>query len=408
MVENIFSMLTLRGLEYILSFLLVPYMLRTLGPANYGAIAFMQSIVAYFNLFIDFGFNLTAPRDLAQAGKSEIPQIFSTYLWAKISLWLGVSVFFIFSILVIQHFTNYNFNFVLFVAVYTSVIGNVLFPIWFFQGIQQMRYITMINLIGRFFTIGCIFILVKVPADFIKAAFFLSCTPLVAGILSLILIHNKFHGILRKPDVETMMAVIKKSKQIFISNLSVNLYTSTDVIILGLLTNNTIVGYYSGADKLIACIKRGISAINDAVYPYITRKFIESREEAFHFLRIQSGIYLMGGIAGGIILLVASSYAIPWLLGSKYISSVQPLQIMAFVPLVVSLSNIFGYEIMLPLGMENVYSRILICASVLNLVIISPLVLLFQASGASLAMLVTELFVTIVMGYILHSKSLFI
>ena len=109
------------------------------------------------------------------------------------------------------------------------------------------------------------------------------------------------------------MAVIKKSKQIFISNLSVNLYTSTDVIILGLLTNNTIVGYYSGADKLIACIKRGISAINDAVYPYITRKFIESREEAFHFLRIQSGIYLMGGIAGGIILLVASPYAIPWL-----------------------------------------------------------------------------------------------
>lgn len=408
LVENIFSMLTLRGLEYILSFLLVPYMLRTLGPANYGAIAFMQSVVAYFNLFIDFGFNLTAPRDLAQAEKSKIPEIFSTYLWAKIYLWLGVSVFFIFSILVIQRFTNYNFNFVLFMAVYTSVIGNVLFPIWFFQGIQQMRYITMINLIGRFFTIGCIFILVKVPTDYIKAAFFLSCTPLVAGTLSLLLIYNKFHGILRKPDVNDIMAVIKKSKQIFISNLSVNLYTSTDVIVLGLLTNNTIVGYYSGADKLIACIKRGISAINDAVYPYITRKFIESREAAFHFLRNQSRIYLMGGLAGGVILLVAAPYVIPWLLGSKYISSVQPLQIMAFVPLVVSLSNIFGYEIMLPLGMENVYSRILICASVLNLVIISPLVLLFQASGASLAMLITELFVTIVMGYILHSKSLFI
>ena len=408
LVENIFSMLTLRGLEYILSFLLVPYMLRTLGPANYGAIAFMQSVVAYFNLFIDFGFNLTAPRDLAQAEKSKIPEIFSTYLWAKIYLWLGVSVFFIFSILVIQRFTNYNFNFVLFMAVYTSVIGNVLFPIWFFQGIQQMRYITMINLIGRFFTIGCIFILVKVPTDYIKAAFFLSCTPLVAGTLSLLLIYNKFHGILRKPDVNDIMAVIKKSKQIFISNLSVNLYTSTDVIVLCLLTNNTIVGYYSGADKLIACIKRGISAINDAVSPYITRKFIESREAAFHFLRNQSRIYLMGGLAGGVILLVASPYVIPWLLGSKYISSVQPLQIMAFVPLVVSLSNIFGYEIMLPLGMENVYSRILICASVLNLVIISPLVLLFQASGASLAMLITELFVTIVMGYILHSKSLFI
>lgn len=221
LVENIFSMLTLRGLEYILSFLLVPYMLRTLGPTNYGAIAFMQSVVAYFNLFIDFGFNLTAPRDLAQAEENEIPEIFSTYLWVKIYLWLGVSVFFIFSILVIQRFTNYNFNFVLFMPVYTSVIGNVLFPIWFFQGIQQMRYITMINLIGRFFTIGCIFILVKVPTDYIKAAFFLSCTPLVAGTSSLLLIYNKFHGILRKPDVNNIMAVIKKSKQIFIPRIAI-------------------------------------------------------------------------------------------------------------------------------------------------------------------------------------------
>lgn len=408
LIENIFSMLTLRGLEYLLSFLLIPYLLNVLGPSNYGAIAFMQGVIAYFNLFIDFGFNLTAPRALAKAKNTEISTIFSTYFWAKVFLCFIVSLSFFSLIYIGAPLLNFNFNFVLFLAIYTSVVGNVIFPIWFFQGVQQMRYITIINLIGRFVTIGCIFYLVRAESDYIMAALFMSCTPLIAGIISFFLIHNKFPGILKKPKIKNIRMALRESKQIFISNLSVNLYTSTDVIILGLLTNNTIVGYYSGADKLIACIKRGVSAINDAVYPYVTRKFTESRERAFYFLKKQTMIYLSGGIVGGIIILLASPYVIPLLLGAKYIPSIRPLQIMAFVPLVVSLSNIFGYEIMLPLNMENVYSRILICASVLNLIIIGPLIFFFQENGVSMAMLITEIFVTATMGILLWKKHIFL
>ena len=92
--ENIFSMVTLRGMEYILSFLLVPYLLRTLGPANYGAIAFMQGIAAYYNLFIDFGFNLTAQRKLARSPVEGIPHIFSIFMWSKVLLLVIVTVAF--------------------------------------------------------------------------------------------------------------------------------------------------------------------------------------------------------------------------------------------------------------------------------------------------------------------------
>lgn len=406
LMENIFSMLTLRGLEYVLSFLLVPYMLRTLGPANYGAIVFMQSIVSYFNLFIDFGFNLTAPRDLAQSEKNAIPSIFSAYIWAKIILWLGVSVIFILGIVIIRYFTGYDFDFILFVAVYTSVLGNVLFPIWFFQGIQQMRYITIINLIGRFFTIGCIFILVKSSADYVKAAFFLSCTPLLAGVLSVLFIAAHFPGILQKPDFDKIRDVIYRSRQIFISNLAVNLYTGTDIVILGILTNNTIVGYYSGADKLIACVKRGIWAINEAIYPYISRKFQESYEKAVIFLKKQFMVYTCLGILGGLCILFLSPYVVPWLLGDKYIPSIVPLQILSFVPFIVSISNIFGYETMLPLGMENAYSRILLAASVLNLIIIGPLIYFYSANGVSIAVVITEFFVTLLMAIILRQKNI--
>lgn len=404
--ENIFSMVTLRGMEYILSFLLVPYLLRTLGPANYGAIAFMQGIAAYYNLFIDFGFNLTAPRKLARSSAGETPYIFSTFMWAKVLLLVCVT--FVFGIILwgADRAGIVSVDTYLFTAVYTAVIGNVLFPVWFFQGIQEMRYITIINLLGRLFCILGIFALVSSEDDYILAAFLQSCTPFIAGILSLVLISRRYHGMWRCPDFQKIKSAFKEAKQIFISNLAISLYTNTDIVVLGILTNDTVVGYYSGADKLLNCIKRGVSAVNDAVYPYISKMLTVDRDRAIRFLRKQMAVYVIGGITGGLILLFGAPVFIPWLLGPKYIPSILPLQIMSFVPLIVALSNIFGYETMLPFGMEKVYSRILILASFLNLVIIGPFVWVYQENGVSLAMFITETFVAVVQGLVLHKNKI--
>ena len=95
-------------------------------------------------------------------------------------------------------------------------------------------------------------------------------------------------------------------------------------------------------------------------------------------------------------------YSSPWavikLLGTQYIPSIKPLQIMAFIPLIVALSNVLGYETMLSLGMGKKYCGILVHASILNLAIIVPLIYFQQASGVAIAMFITELFVTLRMA----------
>lgn len=408
LLENIFSMVTLRAMEYILSFILVPYLLRILGPAQYGAIAFMQGIIGYFNLCINYGFNMTAPRDIAQAAEKDIPRLFSTYFWSTALLWIGVTVLFFAGYGVLQTIWPIKLDLPLFFAVYTSIIGLVIFPIWYFQGIQEMRYITILNMLGRFVTIGLIFIFVQEPSDYVLAAFLQSCTPLFAGILCWKVIHDMTPEILKKPVWSDMKKAYKDGWQIFLSTLAVNLYTTSDVVILGLLTDNTIVGYYSGADKLIICIRRGIGAVNDAVYPFISKVMMESKERGIHFLRKQLIIYTLCGVAGGIVLYFISPWIIPWLLGPKYLPSIGPLQIMSFVPLVVAMSNVMGYETMLPLGMEKIYSKVLMVASVFNLAIISPLILWYGAEGTSCAVLCTETLVTIMMSIILWKRHILI
>lgn len=407
LLENIFSMVTLRGMEYILSFLLIPYLLKTLGPTQYGSIAFMQGVIGYFILVVTYGFNMTAPRDIARASEEEWPTIFSTYFWAMCFLLIGSTLCFTIGYGFLHMVLNITLDIPLFLAVYISVVGLVIFPIWFFQGIQQMRYITLLNLVGRFITLILLFTMVKGPDDTVLAAFLQSCTMFFAGILSIILLYKTRKGLLKKPNKENLIKVYKEGWQIFLSTLAINFYTTSDIVILGALTNNTIVGYYSGADKLVNCIKRGIGAINDAVYPYISKKFTESTSEAVGFLKKQLYLYMICGFLGGCLILFSSPNFIPLLLGEKYIPSIEPLQIMAFVPMIVSMSNVLGYETMLPLGMEKIYTRILIMASIINLIIIVPLVLWKDASGVACSMFITETFVTIAMGTIIYKRSIY-
>lgn len=399
-------MVTLRAMEYILSFILVPYLLRVLGPAQYGAIAFMQGIIGYFSLCINYGFSLITPRDIAQAKESDIPRLFSAYFWAMVFLWLLVSVVFFAGYQLLLLVYPVTLDLPLFFAVYTSVIGLVIFPIWYFQGIQQMRYITILNLSGRMVTMLLLFLLVRSPDDYVMAAFLMSCTPLFAGLLSWKVIHDISPGILQKPAWQDLRAAYRDGWQIFVSSLAVNLYTTSDIVILGVLTNDTIVGYYSGADKLIGCIKQAVGAVNAAVYPYISKVMQESIERGLHFLKKQLLVYIVLGVLGGAVLCVLSPWGIPWLLGEKYIPSIAPLQVMAFVPLVVAMSNVMGYETMLPLGMEKLYSKVLISASVFNLIIIYPLISWNGAEGTAFAVLCTETFVTVVMAVILWKRRI--
>ena len=406
LIENIFSMVTLRGMEYVLAFLLVPYLLRTLGPENYGAIAFMQGIISYFNLAINYGFNLTAPKDIALAEREELPRIFSEYFWGTFFLFLLCSVVFGIGYFILNILFGISLDIPLFFACYMTAVGGVVFPVWFFQGIQEMRYITILNLLGRLITMALLFYLIQSPKDYIKAAFLQSCTTVFAGLFSWYIIYKNWPRILRTPMIKDVWTVYKKGWRIFLSSVAVNLYTSSDVVILGALTNPVIVGYYSGSEKLINCIRRGVGAVSDAIYPYITQKLKDSPSMAYQFLRKQLLFYAMGGIFLGLIVIHFSPAIVPWLLGDQYISSIEPLQIMAFVPFMVAVSTVFGYETMLPLGLQQIYSRVLIAASLVNLALIVPAILWKGALGVAGCVMITETFITVVMGVFLCKKRI--
>lgn len=406
LVENIFSMVSLRALEYVLSFILVPYLLIVLGPEKMGAIVFSQSVMVYLVLISSYGFNLTAPRALASSDSSNYAHIFSLYMYGSIVLGVVSTIILVLGGILYQYL-GYYLDLPLYIATYTAVIGNIIFPIWFFQGIQEMRYITILNLIGRFICLLGIFILVKGPNDYIVAALFQSCTPCIAGIISLIILTRRFKSLWTVPSFNSLVKIYKEGWLIFLSTITINLYTTTSIIILGSLTNNMVVGYYSAADKLLGCIRRMVSAINDAVYPHVNTLLKKSYVEGIMFLKKQLYVYMLFGFCVGLILLLWGDKILLPLLGKSYYDSIVLFKIMSFIPMIVAMSNVLGYETMLSLHMESIYSKILLSAAIVSLIIIWPLTYYYGGIGTAITTVITESIVTFCMGYVIYRKNIY-
>ena len=396
LIENIFSLLTLRALEYVLAFILVPYLIRVLGPLHFGMIAFMQGIMEYFRIFVDFGYSLTAPKAIAQVEEQNIGSLFAKYFYGKVCILIFITVVF-FAIYNLQRIVLGNMiDILLFQVMYCGIIGNVLFPVWFFQGIQKMRYITMLG----------IFLLVKSPDDYILAAFLQSCTPLIAGIFSIVWLRKHYTGLFKLPPMGEIINSYKEGWSIFVSSLAVNLYTATNVVVLGMLTNNVIVGYYSAADKLIICVRRGIYAVSDAIYPFISKMMKDDIPKGLQFIKKQLFLYLIIGVVGCTSLFFFSDTIVRLLFGADYDLTVDVLRILSFVPLAVAISTVFGEETMLPLNMNSAYSRTLVLGAFFSLISIFPLCYLWGAKGVAITMLLTEFLIMSIMGGLLR-KQLF-
>lgn len=395
LAENITSLVSLKGAEYILNFILFPYLVRTLGVERFGAIVFMQGIVQYGIILVDYGFNLTGPRDVARAiGKKQIGQLFSDIMGSKCILFLMVTLCSILGIK-IAHFIGYAFDSLLYWSVYLLVLGNLIFPIWFYQGIQQMRYITIFNVLARSITVLLVFLFVKEPGDYLLAALFQSGTLLLAGMFSLVILQKDFSYVFVKPTMEGIKQAFYDGWHVFLSTIAINIYTTTNTVVLGAMTNNTVVGYFGTANKLIDCIKGVMFTFNQAVYPYVSNKLREGKEITLQFLKKYSMLYCGGSFVGGIILLVIAPFIIHILFGKGYNESVFILRLMAFLPFIISISNVFGIQIMLNFGYQKMFSRILVMAAIFDLLLVFPMVKWLAGIGVAFTMIFVEAFVTV-------------
>ncbi len=405
LIENFLSLSFLQIMDYVLPIITLPYLVRVLGPEKYGLIAFAKAFIQYFVILTDYGFNLSATREISiyRENKNKISEIFSSVMSIKFCFML---ISFIILIGLILSIPKIKSHWLIYIFTFGSVLGQSLFPIWFFQGMEKMKYITLSNIVSKIIFTVSIFIFVKKIQDYIYVPLITSLGFLVTGIIGLWIIYKNFEIKFIVPNFKQISYQLKEGWYVFISTMSITLYTNSNTFILGLFTNNAVVGYYVAAEKIITVIQRILHPFSQTIYPYISKLVVQSKQKALNFTK---KILIFIGIisfAISLFILIFARPIINIILGRQFQQSIIVLQILSFLPFIISLSNILGIQIMLTFNFKKAFSRILISAGIINIILALLLTPCYKYIGISISVLVTEIFVTASMFFYLYHKKL--
>lgn len=389
LLANFFSLSVLQVFSYILPLLTLPYLVRVLGVEKFGLVAFAASFIAFFNILVDYGFNLSATREVAvnRENKSKITEIYSSVMSIKVLL-----ILFSFLILasIVYSFDKFRVDDTLYFITFIVVIGQALFPIWYFQGMEKMKYITIVNISSKtLFTIA-IFVFVHSEADYLLVPLLTGLGSLIGSIYALYIVKKHFNQEFRFQSFSTLKKHFIDSSQFFLSRVSVSVYTSANAFVLGLFTNNTMVGYYAIAEKLYQAIQSFYSPISQVLYPYV------SKERNIKLFKKIFKLLVVLNIFGVIFLYFFSEPIFDILFTNKIGSeSLEVFHILLLSTLVTIPSILIGYPFLGALGFNKYANLSVVYASIIHILGLFLLALFDIISIYNVAFMVfiTELFV---------------
>jgi len=392
--KNFTSLSILQVANYIFPIITLPYLVRVLGPEKYGLVSFATAFTTYFTIITDYGFNLSATQEISviRNDAKRIAEIFSSVFTLKILFFILASLIFCVLVFLVPQFRE---NLLLFFITFLGVLGTALFPLWFYQGIEKMSYILLITVSVRLIITVLIFVLIKNENDFIMFAGLNTSAQFVIGFLGLLVVFNKFQIKYIFPTIELLKLQVKNGWNLFLSTIWLNLYTTSNVFILGLFAPASVVGYFAAADKVRMAFQGILSPMSQSVFPYVNNLLSESYERFISFNKKLFKIALTLGAVISIMLFLFAEPIVNIVLGKEYQSSISVLRIIAWLPLVIFLSNVLGIQTMIPLNKHKSFAIILFFAAMINLTLSFILVPQLFEIGTSISVLTTEIFVTL-------------
>lgn len=405
LVENFASLSFLQIANYVFPIITFPYLVRILGVERFGLLSFAQAFIAYFTLITNYGFYLTGIQQVSvkRDDKVEAGRVFSQIMGAKV--FLMAQCFVILTILV-YFVPRFRSQWLLYYIVFGSVVVEAFTPYWFFRGIEKMKFITILTLISKILYTVSIFVFVKSASDFLKVPLLSVISTLLVAVFGVWLIYKNLGYKFVLPGFKEIFFQLKDGLSIFLSQVAINLYTTSNTVILGFLTSDLYVGYYTAGQKLVMIVLGFIGLVQQTVYPYANRLVAQSRENAMRFFRkLTVGMFVVG-LSLSLFLLISAPVLVRVILGDKYIASISVVRILSFFPLIVGLSTVFGILIMLPYGYKKEFMTILWSASVINIVLAFILVPFLKHRGTALSALITEIYVTLAMSLFLQRKDI--
>lgn len=271
-IENFFSLSILNALNVLLPLITLPYLTRVVGIDKYGLYYYVYTLIQTLIIISSYGFNFSATKIISQNrdNKDYVNRVYNAVIGCKAI----ISVIIVLVVLSLSCLLLDSSELLLmFVLGLGMLLGDVITPVWLFQGMEKMKYMTIVNSLSKIIFTLLVFIIIRSPHDFTKLMLINSFGYLIAGVLSLWLVYKQFSLRIGLPIISEMKNQIKEGAAVFGTTMGINLYRRINVLILKHFVSDAAVSVYAASEQIIRGFQSLINPLVQAIFPHLSLKF---------------------------------------------------------------------------------------------------------------------------------------
>lgn len=399
LVESFFSLSILNGLNVLLPLITLPYILRVVGASNYGVYAFVYALVQYVSLFNTYGFNFSATKQASQCRneKAQLNKIYNAVIACRLILAFGAIILFL---SLSPWLLETKDKMLMFWMGLGIVLGDTFIPVWLFQGVEKMRYLTIINVISKLIFTILIFVVIRTAKDYIYIILFNGLGYVVAGISSTIITKKMFGLNLSKPTWSDIKFQFKDGLAVFGSTIGVNLYRNTNIFILKFFVSDAAVGIYASAEKIIKGLQMAVSPIAQALFPHLGYRFKTQhlKESLDLLIRVSKKFFVLLLIIT-VGAFIGADLLTKLLCGNGFNDAVSLIRIMSFVILFGGMNYILGIVGLINLNEGKSFFYAVMVSGIASIVFLFLFVSKYGNFAAAWALTLSEILLFVICIY---------
>lgn len=388
------------GTQMLFPLITFPYVCRVIEADGIGQVNFFQSIISYISLFTCLGIPMYAIREIAR-DRNDVVKMNQTaveilLLHSMLTL-IGYAIVSILCLTVPQIQVNISLFLILSLTIFFTAIGCE----WFYQGIEDFKYITIRGLIIKTISLVLLFIFVKSKTDLLYYGCYTVFGVLGGNIFNFFRLRKYIH---RENIIFSELHIkrhIKPVLKVFSFSVVTSIYLQLNTVLLGFFKNALAVGYFVAATKVMQMLLQMSACLGSVMMPRASHLIAENKESEFNALIQKSYDFTLAiALPMTVGLIFCAPNLITSLCGVKFENSILPSQIIAPIILMVAISNVFGIQVLFPKGKINIVTLCCGIGAVVDLVLNLCLIPFFSYVGTSIAYLGAEVATTISMFFI--------
>ena len=401
-VQNTGYLTIIECVHLILPFVALPYIIHTVGMDRYGMVVFAQTIILYFNIFINFGFNISSVKDVAllRDNKKELNYLVSSVLTIKAILFLISFVVLLLCIAFVPKLSEYK---TLLLYSFIFCLSEVLFPVWYFQGVEKMKYITFVKSSSILLYTISVFLFVRTKSDYEYVPLLQSLSFAFTGLIAFICL-TKVEGVkLCIPPLKQLVSVFKNAIPFFFSRVSVVFNANLAKLVTGLFLSMESVAAFDIAQKLCQFVMIPVEMLNQAVYPHIAR----TRNRLF----ITKYLFLSAllGLSLSVVLFLVAPFLIGLFTNENIDEATTILRVLCLFTFSDTITIGLGACTLIAFGFPKPFNESVMCSTVFLslLYVLIYFFELFSTTSFAFALFLTSLFVLLYRLYFCIKNSIF-